>query len=67
MIEMSQKEYEKLDPTEKMVRHSPCSFCGRKSTARLRFPVINGTFHYVGFCDDHMSLILRYFKEKDND
>jgi len=67
MIKMSQKEYEKIDPTEKIIRHTPCSFCGRKSTARLRFPIMDNHFKFVGFCDDHISLILKCLKEKDND
>jgi len=65
MIKISLKEYENFDPTEKILRHTPCSFCGRKSTARLRFPIINNHFEFVGFCNDHISLILKYLKEKN--
>ena len=38
------------------VRHSPCSYCTRKSVARIRcYANSFESFHLICFCHDHLS------------
>ena len=54
VIEMSDEEYEQFDPTAKLVKDCPCSFCGRKSTLRFRMPILIDTLYCIAFCPDHI-------------